>query len=234
MKTEWLERMLEAASARGMDIIGMDEIDDLKFGRTRPWFDAKIETYEMWADDAELAEGGSWQGDRMSLVSSAALDESRGGLLLLKADGLRFGMEKPLDSGVAVIEFDVESDEYDAKSLPPVNPADKGGVITVCENGRLFYYGLARQGSANVWSKLEGPDVPPDGKSAVRIALRTSATGLVANYRINGWTYSLQGSTDIGVCGDAGMSTASVAGEGWLGGLSGRCHVNTGIVLVVR
>ena len=234
MKTEWLERMLEAASARGMDIIGLDEIDDLKFGRTRPWFDAKIGSYQAWAADAGMAEGGSWKGDRAALENSAALDARGSGLLLLNADGLQFEAEKPVASGTAAVEFDIEADEYDARSLPSVNPADKGGVIAVCEGGRLFYYGLARQGAANAWVKLEGPDVPPDGKSSVRIAVRTSANGLLANYRINGWTYSLQGNTDIGICGDSGVSTATVSGEGWLGGLSGCCHVNTGICLVVR
>lgn len=235
MKTEWLERMLEAAHSRGMEIIGFDEIDALRYGHVKAWFDARIEDYAHWPKDADLAVNGKWTDDCTLLERVARLADDGSGLQIETEGRLHFSADKEVAAGTAVFEYEMDADAYSSDDMPPVAADDKAGLTVACDaDGNFCYYGLARQGCSNGWVKLDGPVQPPSGKSKVRIAVRSVGDKLMANYSVDGWTYSYMGQADVEIMGQAILSEANVGGLGTIKSLSGQFRMPTGLIVVVR
>ena len=197
------------------------------------WFDANISQYVQWPEDAALARGGAWQSDEGALGDVAALETF--GVLSVFAKKLSFFAERPrvLGKPFARVVFSGEINfgvnELDA--LPKVDPAWKGGVICVAEGEGAAYYGLAKDGEANVWKRLEGP-APTGGTVGFTATLRCRSGMSFVNYTINGTVYTLNGSADIPIVVSGEVKGLSFGGVGTISSLYG--ETGSGLMILMR
>ena len=167
------------------------------------WFDAHVPRYERWPADAMLASGGAWSSGDTALAEVATLRTDGALAFNAKDDRLVFTASdaKDLSSEKSVtVVSDMEVFHYEPATLPPVNPSWKGGVLAVNDGGSLSYYGLAKSGAVNVWTKLDGPDVAAEG-SVVRleVTLMKKGTDTFVQYRIGGQLCACNGESDIAI-----------------------------------
>ena len=184
------------------------------------WFDANIAQYVQWPKDAALAKGGQWQsGDPLEDV--AAVNES--GALSVDAKELEFVADRSRTLGQsadrAFFSADMDFGVNEQDALPNVDPSWKGGVIRVQEAEGEAYYGLAKEGDVNVWKKLDGPS-PTGGTVRFAMTIRRKAGQPVANYTINGFAYTLNGTKNIPVAVSGAVTGVSLGGTGTLTSLS--------------
>ena len=192
----------------------------LTLPKTPNWFDANISQYVQWPKDAALATGGAWRSGE-PLEDVAAVKEA--GVLSIDADALEFVADRSRTLGQSAdrvffsADMDFGVNEQDA--LPNVDPEWKGGVIRVKETEGEAYYGLAKEGDVNVWKKLDGP-APTGGTVNFTMTIRRKAGQPVANYTINGVTYTLNGTKNIPVAVSGAVTGVSLGGTGTLTSLS--------------
>ena len=167
------------------------------------WFDAHVSRYERWPDDAMLASGGAWSSGDTALVDAATLRADGALAFNAKDDRLVFTASdaKDLSSEKSVtVVSDMDVVHYQPATLPPVDPGWKGGVLAVNDGGSLSYYGLAKSGAVNAWTKLDGPDVAAEG-SVIRleVTLMKKGTDAFVQYRIGGQLCACNGESDLAI-----------------------------------
>lgn len=197
------------------------------------WFDAKIAEYTSWPDDAAKAVGGAWQSDEGTLAEVAELTSD--GILSVDADALEFVATKPRPlaemSGTMRVSTDIDFGVNDRSALPKVDPKWKGGVIRVKESEGEAYYGLAKEGQANVWKRLDGP-APTGGTVRFEMTVGCTAGQPVATYAVNGAAYRLNGSTSIPVVASGDVKGVSLGGAGTLASLL--AAIEKGFALMIK
>ena len=197
------------------------------------WFDARIADCESWPADATKAVGGAWSSEDEPLADVAELKGA--GVLSVDADYLRFVATKPclLDekSGTMRIASDIDFGVNELGALPSVDPEWKGGVIRVKMSEGEAYYGLAKEGHANVWKRLDGP-APTGGTVRFEMTVGRTAGQPVATYTVNGAAYRLNGSTSIPVVASGDVKGVSLGGAGTLASLF--AAIERGFALMVK
>lgn len=197
------------------------------------WFDAKIAEYTSWPDDAAKAVGGAWQTDEGSLDEVAEVRAD--GVLSVDADALEFVATKPRPlaemSGTMRIASDIDFGVNERSALPKVDPKWKGGVIRVKESEGEAYYGLAKEGQANVWKRLDGP-APTGGTVRFEMTVGCTAGQPVATYTVNGAAYRLNGTTSIPVVASGEVKGVSFGGSGTLASLF--AAIERGFALMIK
>ena len=197
------------------------------------WFDAKIAEYTSWPDDAAKAVGGAWQTDEGSLDEVAEVRAD--GVLSVDADALEFVATKPRPlaemSGTMRVSTDIDFGVNELGALPAVDPKWKGGVIRVKESEGEAYYGLAKEGHANVWKRLDGP-VPTGGTVRFEMTVGCTAGQPVATYTVNGAAYRLNGTTSIPVVASGDVKGVSLGGAGTLASLF--AAIERGFALMIK
>lgn len=197
------------------------------------WFDAKIAEYTSWPADAAKAVGGAWQTDEGTLAEVAELTSD--GILSVDADALEFVATKPRPlaemSGTMRIASDIDFGVNELGALPKVDPEWKGGVIRVKEDEGEAYYGLAKEGQANVWKRLDGP-APTDGTVRFEMTVGCTAGQPVATYAVNGAAYRLNGTTSIPVVASGAVKGVSLGGAGTLASLF--AAIEKGFALMIK
>ena len=197
------------------------------------WFDSRIADYESWPTDAAKAVGGAWQSEEGSLAEVAEMKGA--GVLSVDADALEFVAAKPgpLDekSGTMRISSDIDFGVNERSALPKIDPEWKGGVIRVKESEGEAYYGLAKEGQANVWKRLDGP-APTDGTVRFEMTVGCTAGQPVATYAVNGATYRLNGTTSIPVVASGDVKGVSLGGAGTLASLF--AAIEKGFALIIK
>lgn len=207
--------------------VELDEVD---------WFEAAIGRYATWPDDAVRAIGGGWRAGAKSLGEVAAVNTA--GVLEVdaQAEPLRFEANEGKELGRDVRRVVVES-EFDfavgtVERLPAVDPAWKGGVTAVAENGRTNLYGLAKVGAANGWVKLGGVSVARR-TMRLRVTLGRVRGETVVNYEIDGESCIVEGRTDIGIVAEGAVSGVTCGGDGAICSLSAMTEA-AGLKILVR
>ena len=197
------------------------------------WFDAKIAEYTSWPADASKAVGGAWQTDEGSLDEVATVQET--GVLSVDATALEFVADRPQtlgeSSGSVKVTSDIDFGVNELGALPKVDPKWKGGVIRVKESEGEAYYGLAKEGQANVWKRLDGP-APTDGTVRFEMTVGCTAGQPVATYTVNGAAYRLNGTTSIPVVASGDVKGVSLGGEGTLASLF--AAIERGFALMIK
>ena len=197
------------------------------------WFDAEIADYESWPADAAKAVGGEWQSKDEPLDEAAEVTTA--GLLSVDATALEFVASRPrtLDesSGSVKVTSDIDFGVNELGALPKVDSKWKGGVIRVKEAEGEAYYGLAKEGGANVWKRLEGP-APTDGTVRFEMTVGCTAGQPVATYTVNGAAYRLNGMTSIPVVASGDVKGVSLGGEGTLASLF--AAIEKGFALMIK
>ena len=197
------------------------------------WFDAKIAEYTSWPADAAKAVGGAWQTDEGSLDEVAEVRAD--GVLSVDADALEFVATKPRPlaemSGTMRVSTDIDFGVNERSALPKVDPEWKGGVIRVKEDEGEAYYGLAKEGQANVWKRLDGP-APTGGTVRFEMTVGCTAGQPVATYTVNGAAYRLNGMTSIPVVASGDVKGVSLGGEGTLASLF--AAIEKGFALMIK
>ena len=197
------------------------------------WFDAKIAEYTSWPADAAKAVGGAWQTDEGSLDEVAEVRAD--GVLSVDADALEFVATKPRPlaemSGTMRVSTDIDFGVNERSALPKVDPEWKGGVIRVKEDEGEAYYGLAKEGQANVWKRLEGP-APTGGTVRFEMSVWNSGGQTVASYTVGGAAYRLNGKTVIPVVASGAVKGVSLGGTGTLASLF--AAIERGFALMIK
>ena len=197
------------------------------------WFDAKIADYEKWPEDAAAAVGGEWRSDAEPLEEAAEVKES--GVLSVDAETLEFVANRPRalgeSSGTIRVSSDIDFGVNELNALPAVDPEWKGGVIRVKEPDGEAYYGLAKDGAANAWKRLEGP-APTGGTVRFEMSVSREAGQTVVRYAVNGTDYRLNGKTSIPVIASGDVKGVSLGGSGTLTSLF--AAIEKGIALIIR
>lgn len=209
--------------------------DDLP--NSAQWFDANISQYVRWPESSVFAMGGTWNAETAALADVASLSEK--GVLEVDAAGrtLDFLATKQktlgVDAGGAVFESVLNSELPDPDCLPSVDPSWKCGALVVREAGGLVYYGLAKDGEANVWTRLDGP--APSGESVrLTMTLRKRGARRTVRYTIDGIDYTVNGKADILVaCADE-LSGVAIGGEGKVRSLAATKEPKPGATIFVR
>lgn len=197
------------------------------------WFDARIVEYMGWPADAEKAVGGTWKTGEGALEEVAEVTAD--GVLSVDAESLRFVATKPYPlaemSGTMRVSSDLDFGVYEFGKLPAVVSKWKGGVIRVKETEGEAYYGLAKEGAANVWKRLEGP-APTDGTVRFEMTAGCTAGQPVATYTINGAVYRLDGKSSIPVVASGEVKGVSFGGCGTLTSLF--AAIERGFALMIK
>ena len=197
------------------------------------WFDAKIIEYTSWPADASKAVGGAWQTDEGSLDEVAEVRAD--GVLSVDAEALEFVANRPQilgeSSGSVKVTSDIDFGVNELGALPKVNPEWKGGVIRVKESEGEAYYGLAQDGNANVWKRLEGP-VPTGGTVRFEMSVWNSGGQTVVSYTVGGAAYRLNGTTSIPVVASDAVKGVSLGGAGTLASLF--AAIERGFALMIK
>ena len=197
------------------------------------WFDARIADYESWPTDAAKAVGGAWSSEDGPLADVAEMKGA--GVLSVDAESLRFVATKPcpLDekSGTMRIASDIDFGVNELGALPKVDSKWKGGVIRVKESEGECYYGLAQEGQANVWKRLDGP-APTGGTVRFEMTVGCTAGQPVATYTVNGAAYRLNGKTSIPVVASGEVKGVSFGGSGTLASLF--AAIERGFALMIK
>ena len=197
------------------------------------WFDARIADYESWPTDAAKAVGGAWSSEDGPLADVAEMKGA--GVLSVDAEALEFVANRPQtlgeSSGSVKVTSDIDFGVNELGALPKVNPEWKGGVIRVKESEGEAYYGLAKEGGANVWKRLEGP-APTDGTVRFEMSIWNAGGQAVASYTVGGTSYRLNGKTIIPVVAAGEVKGVSLGGAGTLTSLF--AAIERGIALIIR
>ena len=197
------------------------------------WFDARIADYESWPADAAKAVGGEWQSKDEPLDEAAEVTTA--GVLSVDAAALEFVASRPRtsgdSSGTIRVSSDIDFGVNELSALPAVDSEWKGGVIRVKETEGEAYYGLAKEGDANVWKRLEGP-APTDGTVRFEMTIARESGQPFATYTIGGTSYRLNGKTDIPVVSSGTVKGVSLGGAGTLASLF--AAIEKGIALIIR
>lgn len=209
--------------------------------RPSGWFNANIESYQRWPEDANLAYGGRWTDGVLSIPESIILKEP-GSLAVSYDSDLDFEADAPqgLSSGVEEITVcsEVRFDAYDLECLPSIDAMMKCAVTLVVSNGIGRYYGIAKVGDANMLVALDGPPPAPEGqKVMVCITIKRGGNvGALVSYSIDGTCYRYQGSADIPVAmADDVVRSVGYIGEGAVCRLFASFEkTSRGLILVVR
>lgn len=232
--TMTIELRLSDPNGLGDPVVLAKRACTFRAARKPGWFDARIADYRRWPDDAALAERGEWRMDAGTLGEAAAVDTP--GVLSVDAESaLKFVAQRPrqLDelSGRLCVSCDADFSPFDSDALPAIDPNWKGGVIRVKESGGEAYYGLARDGVSNAWTRLEGP-VPTDGPVRFEMCVQNRTGRPSATYTINGADCLLNGRREIPVVAAGAVSAVSLVGTGTLSSLKGA--VESGMSVIVR
>ena len=197
------------------------------------WFDAGIAGYESWPADAAKAVGGEWRSDEEPLDEAAEVTTA--GVLSVDATALEFVASRPQtlgeSSGSVKVTSDIDFGVNELGALPKVDPKWKGGVIRVKESEGEAYYGLAKDGNANVWKRLDGP-APIDGTVRFEMTVGCTAGQPVATYTVNGAAYRLDGRTSIPVVASGDVKGVSLGGAGTLASLL--AAIERGFALMIK
>ena len=126
---------------------------------------------------------------------------------------------------------DIDFGVNELGALPKVNPEWKGGVIRVKESDGEAYYGLAKDGNANVWKRLEGP-APTGGTVRFEMSVWNSGGQTVASYTVGGAAYRLNGKTSIPVVASGDVKGVSLGGAGTLASLF--AAIEKGFALMIK
>lgn len=157
------------------------------------------------------------------------------GVLSVDADALEFVATKPRPlaemSGTMRVSTDIDFGVNELGALPNVDPKWKGGVIRVKESEGEAYYGLAKEGQANVWKRLDGP-VPTGGTVRFEMTVGCTAGQPVATYTVGGAAYRLNGSTSIPVVASGDVKGVSLGGAGTLASLF--AAIERGFALIIK
>ena len=197
------------------------------------WFDTRIADYESWPADAAKAVGGAWQSKEESLEDVATVQEA--GVLSVDAEALEFVANRPQtlgeSSGSVKVTSDIDFGVNELGALPKVDSKWKGGVIRVKETEGEAYYGLAKEGVANVWKRLEGP-APTEGTVRFEMSVWNSGGQTVASYTVGGAAYRLNGKTSIPVVASGDVKGVSLGGAGTLASLF--AAIEKGFALMIK
>lgn len=197
------------------------------------WFDAKIAEYTSWPADAAKAVGGAWRSDEEPIDEVATVRET--GVLSVDATALEFVADRPQTlgelSGSVKVTSDIDFGVNELGALPKVNPEWKGGVIRVKESEGEAYYGLAKDGNANVWKRLEGP-APTGGTVRFEMSVWNSGGQTVVSYTVGGAAYRLNGKTVIPVVASGDVKGVSLGGAGTLASLF--AAIERGFALMIK
>lgn len=194
-----------------------------RFPKTRiaSWFDAQVPQYEVWPRDAALAVKGAWNAGTAALADVADV-EIPGVLEVLSANGLAFAAEESKDLGgeaeEVVIRSVLDLEQYKADNLPVVDPTWKCGIVVGVDRGLRAYYGLAKVGEANVWVKLDGPDV--QSPTELTVTLRIRGIRSTVTYDIGGTVCSVGGNDEIEIVSDRIVTGVTCVGCGAVHDLS--------------
>ena len=157
------------------------------------------------------------------------------GVLSVDAETLEFVANRPRalgeSSGPIRVSSDIDFGVNELSALPAVDSEWKGGVIRVKETEGEAYYGLAKDGDANVWKRLEGP-APTGGIVRFEMTIARESGEPFATYTINGAIYRLNGKTDIPVVASGAVKGVSLGGAGTLVSLF--AAIEKGIALIIR
>lgn len=197
------------------------------------WFDAGIAGYESWPADAAKAVGGEWRSDEEPMDEAAEVTTA--GVLSVDATALEFVASRPQtlgeSSGSVKVTSDIDFGVNELGALPKVDPKWKGGVIRVKESEGEAYYGLAKDGNANVWKRLEGP-APTGGTVRFEMSVWNSGGQTVVSYTVNGAAYWLNGKTVIPVVASGDVKGVSLGGAGTLASLF--AAIEKGFALMIK
>ena len=197
------------------------------------WFDTRIADYGKWPEDAVKAVGGEWRSDEEPIEEVATVQET--GVLSVDATALEFVANRPQalgeSSGSVKVTSDIDFGVNDRSALPKVDPKWKGGVIRVKESEGEAYYGLAKEGQANVWKRLEGP-APTGGTVRFEMSVWNSGGQTVASYTVGGAAYRLNGKTSIPVVASGDVKGVSLGGAGTLASLF--AAIEKGFALMIK
>ncbi len=232
--TMTIELRLSDPEGLGEPVVLAKRTCTFRAARKPGWFDARIADYRRWPEDAALADRGEWRTDAGTLDEAAAVGSP--GVLSVDAESaLKFVAQRPrrLDglSGRLCVSCDADFSPFDSDALPAVDPSWKGGVIRVKEPEGEAYYGLAKDGASNVWTRLEGP-VPTDGSVRFEMYVGCWAGRPSATYTINGAACRLDGRREIPVVAAGAVTAVSLSGSGTQTSLKGA--VERGMSVVVR
>ena len=197
------------------------------------WFDARIAEYQEWPGDASKAIGGEWRSKDEPLEEAASLRTD--GALSVGAKALEFiaarSHELGESAGCVKVTSDIDFGVNEIGKLPAVDSEWKGGVIRVKESEGEAYYGLAKEGDANVWKRLEGP-APTDGIVCFEMSVWGETDQAVIRYAVNGVDYRLNGKTGIPVVVSGRVKGVAVGGEGILASLF--AAIEKGMALIIK
>ena len=232
--TMTIELRLSDPEGLGEPVVLAKRVCTFRATRKPGWFDARIADYRRWPEDAALADRGEWRTDAGALDEAAAVGAP--GVLSVDAESaLKFVAQRPRKlgglSGRLRISCDADFSPFDSDALPAVDSSWKGGVIRVKEPEGEAYYGLAKDGASNVWTRLEGP-VPTDGLVRFEMYVRCRAGQPSATYTINGADCRLNGRREIPVVAAGAVTAVSLSGSGTLTSLNGA--VERGMSVIVK
>lgn len=181
------------------------------------WFDAQVENYQTWPEDAFLSFGGSWQSSS-SLDRIASVDCA--GEMSINADAmLKYVANESRNIGIrpgeTVVETTVELGEFSATNLPPVMSDYKGGVLLAEKDGVYWYYGLAKVGEKNNWVRLDGLGVEKRPETvSLRMVFRKAGDDVLVRYVIDGREYTYEGRSEIPVVAAERVNAVGYVGDG--------------------
>ena len=191
--------------------------------KTPNWFDARNAEYRDWPVDAIKAVGGAWNPFYIDVLASVP----EPGSLEVEATGIPLAFDaaeaKVLGETAASVTVvsTLDFEEYEKENLPAVDPAWKGGVLVVHEEGASCYYGLVGTADRNVWTRLEGPNAVADGRTACLTMTFAEKDGRrIIGYNIDGVDYLFNGSAEIPIVAKQTVSRVLFRGCGMVQMLS--------------
>ena len=181
------------------------------------WFDAHIEDYLSWPEDAALSFGGHWLASE-PLTRVASVENH--GEMVFGSDGLLefvSNEKRAIGSGSVetVIETKIRMGACSVTDVPPANPSDKGGVLVAEEDGERWYYGLAKVGENNEWVRLDGPAARSDCDFVgLKLVFRKNGDDVFVKYVIENVEYKYAGLSEIPVLADGVVGGVGLVGDG--------------------
>lgn len=192
------------------------------------WFDANVESYAAWPDDAASAFGGRWNS--ASGISTAAGVPSPGNLKIETFEPLCFTADerKGLAGATKTVTITTQAEMGCHEVMPDIGEGCKAGVAVGDQSGVKSYYGII----GGQWKKLDGAS-PSGGVVPVSISFAKSGGVQYVSYAIDGKTCSIDGQTKFALAMDA-VSQVGFRGTGTVRSLVGNAESCEGTVMFLR